>query len=97
MIIEQLDNSTIRSKTKYNRLILRPSQVFSTAIEHPCFVSEAFAPYQQKWQVISAVSIIKVFLFLLRTKVFKAYTYRCGTFFYIDIAHFRAFVNDAIE
>jgi len=44
MIIERPDNSAIRSKTKYDRSNLRPSQVFLTAIDHLGLVHEVFVP-----------------------------------------------------
>jgi len=53
MLIEQPDNSAIRSKTKHDRSSLRPSQVFSTASDHFGFVHEAFAPANKNYNYTS--------------------------------------------
>ena len=53
MIIEQSDNSAIRSKTKHDRSNLRPSQVFSAAIDYLGLVHEAFAPANKNYNYTS--------------------------------------------
>ncbi len=53
MIIERPDNSAVRSKAKYDRTNLQPSQVFSTAINHLGFVHEVFVPANKNYNYTS--------------------------------------------
>src|SRR4030042_2946479 len=53
MIIERPDNSAIRPKTKYDRSNLRPSRVFSTAIDHFGLVHEVFLPANKSYSCTS--------------------------------------------